>query len=308
MAAGERIWDRQLVLITGKGGVGKSVITAALAQAAHAAGKRVLVAEVTPEIGTYSRLLAHFGHAESPGEEPFRIQPGLYGVRITPATGHRLFLRAAIRVKFIVDAAMKSAALNRFLMAAPTFPEIGTLYQLVTLLRQKQFDHVLVDLPATGHALALASLPKTVLRIVPSGLIGEAIREGLETMTDPARGGAVVVTLPESMPLTEAVELSGALERLAIPVRGMILNRMPVDPFTPEEKRLVRAFFASSVDGHLLGEREFNKLERAIEARETFRKTIPEHLRAEIPFFDAPDERALLAQVMGALEALGETA
>jgi anion-transporting ArsA/GET3 family ATPase len=230
------------------------------------------------------------------------IQPRLYGSRITPSTGHRLFLRAAIRVRLIVDAAMRSAALNRFLMAAPTFPEIGTLYQLVALLRQKEFDHVFVDLPATGHALALASLPKTVLRIVPSGLIGDAIKEGLTAMTDPSKGGAVVVTLPESMPITEAIELGDALKRLSIPVRAMILNRMPDDPFTPEERKTLHDFLATSANGHLLGEREFRKLERAEAARETFRKTVPENRRVEIPFFDLNEEQAIVSHVTRAIE------
>jgi anion-transporting ArsA/GET3 family ATPase len=297
----ERIWDRQLVLVTGKGGVGKSVITAALAQAAHASGKRVLVAEVTPDVTTHSRLLAHFGHANATGEAPFVIRPRLYGARITPSTGHRLFLRAAIRVNFVVDAAMRSAALNRFLMAAPTFPEIGTLYQLVTLLRAREFDHVFVDLPATGHALALASLPKTVLRIVPSGLIGDAIKEGLTTMTDPRRGGAVVVTLPESMPITEAIELGDALKKLSIPVRAMILNRMPDDPFSDEEKRQLHEFLASSANGHVLGEREFRKLERAQAARETFRNIVANDRRVEIPFFDMTEEQAIVSHVMRAV-------
>jgi arsenite-transporting ATPase len=88
---------------------------------------------------------------------------------VTPSTGHRLFLQAALRVRVLVDAAMRSAALRRFLMAAPAFPEVGTLFQLVSLLRDERFDHVLVDLPATGHALGLAALPRTVLKVVPGG-------------------------------------------------------------------------------------------------------------------------------------------
>jgi anion-transporting ArsA/GET3 family ATPase len=299
--AREHIWDRQLVLVTGKGGVGKSVITAALARAAHQSGKRVLVAEVTPDVSTYSRLLAHFGHASATGEEPFVIEPRLFGARITPSTGHRLFLRAALRVRLVVDTAMKSAALTRFLMAAPTFPEIGTLYQLVTLLRAKNFDHVFVDLPATGHALALASLPKTVLRIVPSGLIGDAIREGLETMTDPRRGGAVVVTLPESMPITEAFELKDALRRLSIPVRAMILNKLPRDPFTPEEKLALDAYLAEPSNGHLLGGREFKRLERALEARESFRNALDPSRRVEIPFFEDGEAKAIVSHVTRAV-------
>lgn len=300
----QSIWDRRLILVTGKGGVGKSVVTAGLARAAHKAGKRVLVAEVTPDVSTFSRLLNHFGHATTKGEEPFEIEPRLFGVRITPSTGHRLFLRAALRVRILVDTAMKSAALTRFLMAAPTFPEIGTLYQLVSLLRDDSFDHLIVDLPATGHALALASLPKTVLRIVPSGLIGDAIREGLESMTDPARGGAVVVTLPESMPITESLELCESLKKLSIPVRAIVLNKMPRDSFTGEEKAALEAHL-SGRNEPLLGVREYKKLKRAIAARETFRSTVPPGIkRVEIALFDGKDERAILSEVTGTISAV----
>lgn len=294
----EHIWDRKLVLVTGKGGVGKSVITAALARAAHAAGRRVLVSEVTPDVSTYSRLLAHFGHANDRAEEPILMEPRLWGARITPSTGHKLFLRAAIRVKLLVDAAMKSAALTRFLLAAPTFPEIGALYQLVTLLRNPQFDHVFVDLPATGHALALAALPKTVLKIVPSGLIGDAISEGLATMTDRRRGCAIVVTLPESMPITESLELTESLGKLDIPVRAMVLNKMPQNPFSLDEKRAIEEHLRTRDGDHLLGTREYKKLLRAIDAREAFFATTPPGVpRAEIPYFEGLDDVKLLTEM-----------
>lgn len=297
MAGRAHIWDRRLVLVTGKGGVGKSVVTAALARAAHASGKRVLVTEVTPDASTFSRLLAHFGHPNARGEEPFQIEPRLFGARITPSTGHKLFLRAALRVKFVVDTAMKSSALTRFLMAAPTFPEIGALYQLVALLRDTSFDHIFVDLPATGHALALASLPKTVLKIVPSGLIGDAIREGLETMTDPKRGCAVVVTLPESMPITESLELSASLADLKITVRALVLNKMPVDPFTPEEKQALEEHLRNRSD-HLLGTREYKRLKRAMAARERFRNDVPASIpRVEVPLYETEEEKVILSEM-----------
>jgi arsenite/tail-anchored protein-transporting ATPase len=291
------------LLVTGKGGVGKSLVTAALAKAAHAAGKRVLVGEVTPDVSTHSRLLSCFGHPMAKGEEPFQIVPRLSGVRITPSTGHKLFLRAALRVNFVVDTAMKSQALTRFLMAAPTFPEIGALYQLVTLIRNKSFDHVFIDLPATGHAIALVALPKTVLRIVPSGLIGDAIREGLETMTDPKRGAAVIVTLPESMPITESIELKAALEKLKITVRAMVLNKMPQDAFTEDEKRALEEHMKARAGGdHLLGVREYKRLLRAQASRESFRATVPGGTpRLEIALFETDDERASLAEITRAI-------
>ncbi len=279
MTAGASIWDRQLVLVTGKGGVGKTTVTASLAKSMHRSGKRVLVAEVAPEPSGRSELFAHFGLPAADPEEPRRIQPGLFGVRVCPSTGHKLFLRAALKVKVVVDAAMKSAALRRFLLAAPSFPEIGTLYQLVTLIRSGQFDHIVVDLPASGHALAFVSLPKTVLKVISSGLVGDAIREGLDVLTDGDRTAAVLVTLPEDLPVTESLELASGLRALSIPVRAMILNRMPSNPFSEDERNSLNGHLQKTPSPLLLGTREFRRLERALVARQTFRDGVPEDVR-----------------------------
>ena len=292
----EHIWDRQLVLVTGKGGVGKTTVAAALATSAQRAGRRVLLGEVTPDAKERSSLLELFGHPRPAGEAPFPMRAGLDGVRVTPSAGHRLFMRAALKVGMVADAAMRSAALNRFLMAAPAFPEIGTLYQVVHLLRSNRWDHIILDLPATGHALGLASLPRTVLRVVPVGMIGEAIREGLEAMTNPARGGAVVVTLPEDMPVTESLELADGLGRLSVPIRAMVLNQMPAFRFTHRELDAVAQHLATrnGEDPLLLGSREFRRLQRALAARDRFRAETPTELnRTEIDLIDA-SPRALV--------------
>ncbi len=285
----EHIWDRQLVLVTGKGGVGKTTVAAALALAAQRAGKSVLLGEVTPDAKERSNLLGLFGQPKPRGEAPVQLIEGLDGVRVTPTAGHRLFMRAALRVGMVADAAMRSAALNRFLTAAPAFPEIGTLYQLVHLLRAERWDHIILDLPATGHALGLASLPRTVLRIVPIGTIGDAIREGLDAMTDPQRGGAVVVTLPEDMPVTESLELIDGLRGLSVPIRAMVLNQMPPVVFTEDERYAVADHLAGRHDDAptLLGSREFRRLQRALAARERFRAESPLGIpRSEVELLD----------------------
>jgi anion-transporting ArsA/GET3 family ATPase len=258
-------------LVTGKGGVGKTTLTAALAEASRRSGARTLVAEVTTDVATRSHLLGYFGLPSPKGEAPVQLNENLDGVRITPSTGHRLFLRAALRVGMIADAAMRSAALNRFLMAAPAFPEIGTLYQLVWLLRLERYARIVIDLPATGHALGLAKLPRTVSRVVPKGLIKEAITDGLAVLTDADRTGAIVATLPETLPVTEAFELAHGLEEVEVPVGALVLNRMPEDPFTSDERQALHEHIEARRGELLLGTRELRRLERALEARATFR-------------------------------------
>ena len=292
---------QELVLVTGKGGVGKTTLTAALARAAHRAGRRVLVTEVAPDVHNPSPVLGYFGKAQYREEEPVMIEPRLFGVRLTPPIGHRQFLRAALRVRLLVDTAMKSAALTRFLLAAPTFPEIGLLYQLVELLRSKKFDQIFVDLPATGHAVALASLPRVVHRILPSGLIGDAIGEGLEIMGDPRRTAAVVITLPESMPVTESVELIGAFAKCNIRVTSAILNKLPPDPFTFEEREHLTTLIETrraAAEPRLFGTRELRRLERAQSAQQKFHEVLPSSVaRFEVPLFEGLDHRRVAEEM-----------
>lgn len=298
----EALWDRKLVLVTGKGGVGKTTITAALVRAAAAAGRRVLAAEVSNDASTGSPLMQRLGRPDIKGLEPVSLDSGIDGVRLVPSTGHRQFLQAALRVRVLVDAAMRSAALKRFLMAAPAFPEVGTLFQLVELLRREVYDHVIIDLPATGHALGLASLPRTVLKVVPGGLIGNAIKEGLDTMTDPQRAHAVLASLPEAMPVSETVELHRGLEKLGIRVGGLVLNRIPEDPFSDAERDALDHHLRHR-DRRLMGSREFRRLDRARTAKARFHEEAPEGTpRWHIDEVHG-DDQAVLAGVLDQLEA-----
>ena len=281
------ISERQLVLVTGKGGVGKTTLTAALARASQEAGYATLVAEMTPDPSTRSQLLSHFGVPTVKGEQPVELGPHLDGTLISPSTGHRLFLRAALRVGVVADAAMRSAALNRFLLAAPAFPEIGSLYQLVWLLRQNKYSRIFVDLPATGHALSLVKLPGTVLKVVPRGLIRDAIAEGLEILTNETKCGVVIATLPERLPVSEAFDLRSGLEDVQVPVGAFVLNRVPSNPFTEKERQALDEHIRRRQGELLLGTREFRRLERAVSARAIFYAEPKEDaLCIELPIFE----------------------
>src|SRR5205085_873127 len=113
-------------------------------------------------------------------EEAVMVTDNLRAAALAPALGHQRFLRDVLPMKILADAAMRSAAIRRFLAAAPTFPEMGVLYRLLDLVRAKRRDGsvehetIIVDLPATGHALALAQIPQSLLRVIPTGPIANA--------------------------------------------------------------------------------------------------------------------------------------
>jgi anion-transporting ArsA/GET3 family ATPase len=236
----EALWDRRALLISGKGGVGKSTLSAAIARAAVRSGRQVLLAELTPTLDGPS-VLAPLVGAREPGPEVMQVEPGLSLVRLSAAEGHRRFLEDMLPLRLMADAALRSRALRRFLEAVPAMREMGLLYQMLDLMRQTRrgggFIHPLcvLDLPATGHALALASLPRAVLSLLPGGPIGRAVREGLDFLQDPRRTAVLLATLPEPLPVSEALRLATELRQLGLPLAAAILNRMPDNPF-PEPR------------------------------------------------------------------------
>lgn len=257
------------VLVTGKGGVGKTTVAASIARYFAASGKRVLAAEISDGSGdedTTSALAAALG-AETITDQPREIAPKLFLGAISATSGHTKFLRDVLPMKVLADAAMKSGAIRRFLSAAPTFPEMGVLYRLLDLERQKEkdgsftYDTIVCDLPATGHALALAQIPESLLRVISSGPIATAVKEGLEFLLDPEQVGCVIVTLPETLPVSEAIELARGVREHKIPFARVIVNRVPFNPFDDDE----RAFLDRTLEarGPVLGVRTLERIDRA---------------------------------------------
>ncbi|HZI08871.1 MAG TPA: ArsA-related P-loop ATPase [Myxococcus sp.] len=266
----EALWDRRALLVSGKGGVGKTTLAAVLAVAAARSGRPVLLAELSPGEDGPSPLASLLG-ARDAGPRVTQVRPHLSFVRLTASEGHRHFLQDTLPLRWLADAALRSGALRRFLEAGPALREMGLLYQLLDLVRRThpdgRFVHPLciIDLPATGHALALAALPRSVLGLMPGGPIGRSVREGLDFLQDPVRTAALLTSLPEPLPVSEALTLASELERLELPLAAAVLNRMPEDPFTPESRAALHRLLEAH--GPHLGARALSHLERAHAAR-----------------------------------------
>lgn len=276
-------------------------MTAALARLAAKRGRRVLVTEVGDEGDDYSPLARHWSRERLP-RHPEPLEPNIHGAVLLARTGQELFLKSVLRSGTIARAALSSDALRRLLSAGPSFREMGVFFQLLTALREKAGDQpkhelILIDMPATGHTLSLTGLPELLLKLVPGGPIAAALKEGQAYLNDPKLASAWIVTLPETLPISECLELVDGLKKTKMPVGGVVVNRMPVDPFTKSE----RDALAPLVDQHgWLG-------------RELFKKPIIAHrelarLRSHtmLPIFVTPElsHDGLIASLAGVLDTL----
>jgi len=268
------ILDRRIVLVSGKGGVGRTTVSAALARAAAAAGKRVLVTEIEePAIQSQSTLARMFGRETLP-VRPALVAPGIHGCMLATERGTEQFLGDVFRVQALARLALRNAALRRLLHAGPSFHEMGVFYQLLHLVRletpdgRPRFDFIVVDMPATGHTLALTGLPEILLRLVRRGPIAAALREGQGWLNNPRTGCAVVVTIPEPLPVTEALELVEGLQATQMHICGLVVNKVPVDPFSDEERGALAELLPA---GPLYGKEELERMERAAHSLQRLR-------------------------------------
>ncbi len=262
--------DRRVILVVGKGGVGRTTLTAAMARAAARAGKRVLVTEIGEPDGDYSPLAHLYGRESLPAEVDV-LEPGVRGCLLWSRTGHALFLQRVLPVQALVRAGMRSGSLNRLLDAAPSFNEMGVFYCLLSLILEQRKDEtpehelILVDMPATGHSLALTGLPEILLNLMPTGPIADLMREGQSYLNDPARTAACAVTLPETLPVTECLELIDGLRETHIPLGTVLVNKVIGDHFDDDE----RAELERVLDGQaVFGANRFSamaQIERSIE-------------------------------------------
>lgn len=205
-AAGS-ILDRRLVFVTGKGGVGKTSIAAALAELAARRGRRTLVCEMDAKgalAGAFDALPLAF--------EPRRLAPNLYGMAMNTEDSLREYLRLFVKVPFIGKIGPLARTFDFVADAAPGVKEILAVGKLCYEVRERHYDLVVVDAEATGHIVAQIGAPKVIRDLVQVGLVRDQTDWMLELLQDPVTTGVAIVTTPEEMPVSETITLLDRLE------------------------------------------------------------------------------------------------
>lgn len=295
---------QRLVVVTGKGGVGKTAVTAALARAAADAGRRVLAVEVGQ-----ARLGPLLDAPEPLGSDPLRLTPGLSAAAIDPEEALGDFVHGVLRIRLFARRLLESTSFQVLAAAAPGLAEFLVLYKIngwldATRLGRRLHDVVVVDAPASGHSLPLLDAPRTLGALARIGPVADTLAALDRRLHDPAETLVVVVTTPEELAVREAIELHAELgDRLGLPLAPPIVNAMPARRFTAaDEERLAATDLAGARHPYLEAAR-FEIARRADAAaqvarlrRETGRKLV------QLPFlYDGPEAAGGVARLAAEL-------
>ena len=231
--------QRRLLVVTGKGGVGKTTVAAALGLVAARAGKRTIVAEVAQRGDVASAF-------DRPGSERFEeveLAPNLFHLSIDPQDALEEYLRDQLPSGAVAELLIRSKVFAMVAAATPGMRElltVGKLWELAQLDRRTPgadaYDLVVVDAPATGHGIAVLSAPRTFAAAAGSGPVARQGRTIDAMLSDPAQTAVIAVARAEELAVTETGALRESLrERMGLPLERVVANALDPDRFSPRE-------------------------------------------------------------------------
>jgi anion-transporting ArsA/GET3 family ATPase len=232
--------DTQLLVVTGKGGVGKTAVATALATASARKGKRTLLTIYERDDLKHPLLDAQVGY------DPVEVQPNLWLSRLDARLSMKEYLHRNIPLHMLYDWILNGKMLGQFTDAAPGFDEIMSLGKLYDLAEgsdgKNQFDNIVFDAPATGHCALMLRTPNVLADAIRSGPLHSSALKVQGLLSDHTRCAVLVVALAEEMAIQEGSELLDYVGgELALHTGPMIINRTRQRRFLDQEIKQLQA-------------------------------------------------------------------
>lgn len=238
----QSLLDSRLVMVTGKGGTGKTTYAAALAVLAAAKGRRTVLCELDnqrPSMSAIFDRVAPFA--------PVTVRPNLDLTNIRWEEALQAYLYSIVPSQRVVSAVLGNPIISRFLDFTPGSQELVGLSIVGNLV--DRYDLVVVDMPASGHAFSLLDVTRSALGLFRSGPVRKRAMELIDLLHRPSTR-MVYVALPEEMVVNETIETHEKMKKFALlggdPV--VFLNRATLPTLTPEERALLGRLSGSALD------------------------------------------------------------
>jgi len=275
--------DRRLLFVTGKGGVGKTTISAALAWLAAERGKKTLVCEVDAKGD-----LADFYETAPTRFEEREVAPRLWAMSMDTEASLKQYLSLQLKIPLVARIGPLAQMFNFVASAAPGVREIVTIGKLCWEVRERHYDLVVVDASAAGHIVGQLAAPQAINQLVQVGLVRQQTGWMLDILGDAATTGLVIVATPAEMPVNETLELIDRVrDETNVVLAGIVVNRVLPELFGRAEEevfeRLERPESREPLEKRLGG--SLAPLVEAARLTVTMRRSRAEHLehlRAEV--------------------------
>lgn len=298
-----QLFEKRLIFVSGKGGVGKTTVAVLLALSAARAHKRVLLVEMN----STGRIAPIFG-AEAEGGGEVALAPYISGVNLSPKRCFEEFVLTQVRFRAIYETFFNNKYVTNFISATPGLNEIlmlGKIWELERemksrLFRERQYDLVIVDAAATGHGLSSLEVPNILESAVKVGPLYKKAVNINALLADQEKTVMCLVTLAEEMPVAETAEFAQALrERTKISFGPIFVNALIPQPAPARVKSALPSHLQIYADYHRLARERFA-------LQKNYLKIIDERFadyeRIRLPFvFSGLGEAKSFEELLGAL-------
>jgi anion-transporting ArsA/GET3 family ATPase len=219
--------DSRIRIVSGKGGVGKSVVALAMARLQSRQGKRTLLCEVNAHESSVQLL-------GKPASQTtiHQVDGSLYSVNLTAQECVREYALMTLKFRALYNAVFENRVVKYFIRAIPSLGEFVMLGKIWYEEQNGGWDAIIVDAPATGHLISWLRVPQVFTEMISGGPLHKSAQDFRAMLEDPKRTRLDIVTLPEEMPVNEAIEIDNAAKKFGFATRGLILANRVLAPQT----------------------------------------------------------------------------